>query len=192
MKISITMLASALFGLAAAEDSPYNYFGAISARSASPIHFQTVSASGFSFWLGKDTASYCPLSPASACPPGTNTVFARDTSSQATTLGLAVNVPGGQQVYVAKNGALGYTQAHSGLIPKGAVTTGFTKTETESYGYLSWGEGFVACPTKGTRKEPQGPWKIYGQKKGAKVGSNCLGFQMLTSNVTEVGAWQYT
>ncbi|KAL9007377.1 MAG: hypothetical protein Q9180_009675, partial [Flavoplaca navasiana] len=50
-------------------------FGAIAARSASPVHLQTINASGQSFWIGKETATYCPLDPQSQCPPGNQTVF---------------------------------------------------------------------------------------------------------------------
>ena len=54
------------------------YFGLTSARSASAIHYQTVSASGQSIWLNKKTASYCPenVEDLGACPPGNTTVFA--------------------------------------------------------------------------------------------------------------------
>jgi hypothetical protein len=34
-------------------------------------------------------------------------------------------VPGGQQIYVATNGALGFTEAHSSLVPPGAYIGGF-------------------------------------------------------------------
>ncbi len=50
-------------------------FGAIAARSTSPIHLQAINASGQSFWIGKETATYCPLDPPSQCPPGNQTVF---------------------------------------------------------------------------------------------------------------------
>ena len=45
-------------------------FGLVAARSTSPIHLQTVNANGQRFWIGKDTATYCPISD---CPPGTST-----------------------------------------------------------------------------------------------------------------------
>lgn len=38
---------------------------------------------------------------------------------------LQVEVPGGQQIYVNVNGALGFTQAHSASIPTGAYIGGF-------------------------------------------------------------------
>lgn len=36
-----------------------------------------------------------------------------------------VEVPGGQQTYVASSGAVSYTQAHSAYTPPGAIIGGF-------------------------------------------------------------------
>lgn len=51
-------------------------FGAIAARSASPIHLQSINANGGAFWIGKNTTTYCPLANQTDCPPGKDTVFA--------------------------------------------------------------------------------------------------------------------
>ena len=37
-----------------------NTFGIIALHSTSPIHLQSVNAAGTKFWIGKDTATYCP------------------------------------------------------------------------------------------------------------------------------------
>lgn len=189
MKLSMVAL-SVGASVAVAQDSAstIQYFGAISARSASPIHLQEINAAGTNFWIGKETASYCPLTDSADCPAGNTTVFADDTASNSTTLSMAVEVPGGQQVYVAPCGALSYTVAHSADIPEGSIVTGFIKSEGSSFGYLSWGSGFVACPQNTT----EGPWKVYAQREGVTLPSDCLGFDMLTANVTEIGAWEYT
>jgi hypothetical protein len=94
------------------------------------------------------------------------------------TLSLGVVVPGGQEVYVAPGGALSYTQAHSVAVPAGSVRDAFSKEAPSggnSFGYLKYGEGFVACPAG----EGQG-YQVFGKATGASFGSECLGFNALT------------
>jgi hypothetical protein len=95
------------------------------------------------------------------------------------TLSLGVIVPGGQQVYVAPDGALSYTQAHSAYIPPGSVVDQFSKTAPsggQSFGYLNFETGFVACPAADAT---QG-YQVFGQVDGATFGPDCLGFSALT------------
>ena len=78
MQFSASFLAAALPLLAAAAPAPVassGPIGLIATHSASPVHLQSVNAAGQNFWIGKDTSSYCPLTPASSCPPGTDTVI---------------------------------------------------------------------------------------------------------------------
>lgn len=56
-------------------DNPPSAFGLIAARSGSPIHLEGVNASGQAFWIGKETATYCPLTDQTLCPSGTETVL---------------------------------------------------------------------------------------------------------------------
>jgi len=74
MKTTFTV--AALTGLLSTASA--QYFGLTSARSASAIHYQTVSASGNSIWLNKKTASYCPdnVKDIGGCPAGNTTIFA--------------------------------------------------------------------------------------------------------------------
>ncbi|OSS44243.1 hypothetical protein B5807_10981 [Epicoccum nigrum] len=164
-----------------------NYFGVISARSASPIHLLPLTARNGKFYLGAGTpTSYCPPGlPAGACPPGDNTVF----SGGDGTLSLGVVVPGGQQIYVAANGELSYTVPHSAAIPAGATVDQFSKTApgANGLGTLSFETGFVACPVGG---DGQG-YQVYGQNQGFEASSDCLGFSALTSAVDGAGAWEY-
>ncbi|OGM45715.1 IgE-binding protein [Aspergillus bombycis] len=111
--MKFSMVPSLLLPLlaAAAPTAPENPpFNVMATRSASPIHFLPMTASGQKFYLGGETTSYCPIS--EGCPPGNQTVFAPGG------YGLNVMVPGGQQVYVDPNGALSFTQAHSAYIPE--------------------------------------------------------------------------
>lgn len=162
-----------------------NYFGGLTSRSGSNIHLLPINANGGHFFLNKPTSSYCPSETVGcqACPPGNTTVFAGGKN----TLSLGTVVPGGQQVYVAKDGALSFTQAHSADVPKGSVVDGFSFKTGKEFGTLSWGTGFVACPVKGSKTE----FQIYGTSKTIKAGKDCEGFEFLTPSVKAPGAWQY-
>lgn len=153
-----------------------DYFGVISSRSASPIHLLPLTARNGKFYLGAGApTSDCPAGlPAGACPSGDNTVFAGGDG----TLSLGVVVPGGQQVYVAKNGELSYTVPHSAFIPDGAIVDQFSKTApgANNLGTLNFETGFVACPVGG---DGQG-YQVYGQNQGFEASSDCLGFSALT------------
>jgi uncharacterized protein YfaP (DUF2135 family) len=100
------------------------------------------------------------------------------------TLSLGVVVPGGQEVYVAPGGALSYTQAHSVAVPDGSVRDAFSKeapSNGNQFGYLKYGEGFVACPAG---KEG---YQVFGVTKGTTFGKDCLGFNALTCEFMRSG-----
>ncbi|ORX92628.1 hypothetical protein BCR34DRAFT_629481 [Clohesyomyces aquaticus] len=170
---------SALVASAAAQD----YFTAVSARSASPVHLLPLNANGGKFILGGEPSSYCPEQVKDACPAGTSTVLAGGYG----TLSLGVVVPGGQQVYVAPDGSLSYTQPHSAYIPEGSVRVGWSReAQTDNViGFLNFVSGLIACPVAGK------PWQVYGKLPGLTFDSACLGFNALTINGTEAGAWEY-
>jgi hypothetical protein len=70
------------------------YFGVMSARSASPIHLQALTARGNKFYIGGGPpSSYCPPQVGDACPSGNSTVLGGGEE----TLSMAVMVPGGQR-----------------------------------------------------------------------------------------------
>lgn len=50
--------------------STLNPFTLIAGRSGSPIHLSAINANGESFWIGKNTASYCPTDVGPDCPTG--------------------------------------------------------------------------------------------------------------------------
>lgn len=164
-----------------------SYFTVISARSASPVHLQPLTARGGKFYLGGGPpSSYCPVEQVgSACPPGNTTVLAGGDK----TLSLGVIVPGGQQVYVAPDGALSYTVAHSAYIPTGSVVDEFSREAPSGgniFGYLNFETGFVACPAG----EGNG-YQVFGQVDGATFAPECLGFNALAVATDAPGAWQY-
>ncbi|KAJ5373000.1 hypothetical protein N7517_005006 [Penicillium concentricum] len=191
MKFTITTLALPLLAASAPTSQPPAIpnpaFSVMAMRSASPIHFAQLNAAGQKFYLGGETASYCPAQ-VSNCPPGNQTVFAPGGGS------LDVMVPGGQQVYVDPNGALSFTQAHSANIPQGSSRGPFHYAADEPwahYSFAGWGAtGFMACPTDDSR------WQVFAAIQNATVPhgnvAECLGFSAVALTYDgEVPAWQY-
>ncbi|KAF3928838.1 hypothetical protein AA313_de0210250 [Arthrobotrys entomopaga] len=180
-----------------ARGSPQAY-SFLAIRSASPIHFQSLNANGGNIWLGKSTATYCPVPP-SQCPKGTGTSFYVDNKSWTASMNTAV--PGGQQLYIDPHGALAFTQAHSASIPKGSLVTGFqVKKGSNGIYTFSHCEGdFVACPLK---KGSNGPWKVYIDGKRVLKNSDvptgnkgdCLGFiaDGSAGDASALAVWQFT
>ncbi|KAL8705726.1 MAG: hypothetical protein Q9201_001160 [Fulgogasparrea decipioides] len=191
-------LGSPITARQASEFPPVN-FGVIAARSASPIHLQSINAAGGAFWIQKDTATYCPLTNQTQCPPGKDSVFSVGGGGAS----LDTEVPGGQLVYVSPTGALGFTQAHSAYIPPGSALQTFNATVTSDNGPIGHftfeglgATGFIACPAS----KGQGPWKVFADIEGlkdedvpSKCKNDCLGFSALTAPYSnEAAAWQYT
>ncbi|MCJ1370193.1 hypothetical protein MMC20_001405 [Loxospora ochrophaea] len=116
---------------------------------------------------------------------------------------LSVEVPGGQQVYVQTNGALGFTEAHSGVVPAGAATGNFTETLPAEgfgdFGFTGFGSpgGWLACPVSSAAAET-GPWQVFAAIAGLSDAdvpsgnvSQCIDFDALSSAASGAGAWQY-
>ncbi|KAI1460308.1 hypothetical protein F4805DRAFT_454733 [Annulohypoxylon moriforme] len=98
-----------------------------------PLLGNAINASGGKFYINNGTSAYCPDEVEEldcSLYPGTRTVF----SGGNDTLFLDVGVPGGQQVYIAKDGSLSYTGPHSGAIPEGSTVTGWQRQQSESFG----------------------------------------------------------
>lgn len=201
-------------------------FSVIAARSASPVHMQSVVANGQGFWIGKETATYCPPE-VDPCPSGDVTVLDYFDGSLSLVCRYSirllflflsrippellifsaqdVSVPGGQRVYVAPTGELGFTRAHSASIPPGSTQDGFTlsstlaTTQLASLGFSKLGAtGFLACPAG-----PNGtaPFKVFANVSALKDAdvpggslNACIGFDALAGEYTESvsAAWQYT
>lgn len=105
------------------------------------------------------------------------------------TISQDVVVPGGQQVYAAPNGRIGYTPPHSAFIPLGSKLCPFTysKQDGDEFGILStdvWGaRGLMACPTVDNSTEPG--WQVFAAMPNATVPTgninDCVGFLAVTS-----------
>lgn len=214
---SISSLASASFVKSRQATSP-SFFTIIAARSGSPIHQQSIHASSRAFWIGKRTETYCSpqVDAEAACPPGTETVLALSENSASLVSNPSpsqnqdanpsthfpllqdVSVPGGQQIYVQRTGALGFTQAHSAETPSESTFQGFTLTPGSPFASLGLSTGFLACPADASGA---GPYQIFAAVKGLKDedtpgGSvrDCIAFDALAVEYTGEGsgAWQYT
>jgi len=167
--------------------------GAFTAWASDPgyheIDHQPIQAAGRSFWVGGQPSTYCPTVVIS-CPPGNITVFGGGYA-------MFVEVPGGQQVYVSPQGALGFTQAHSANIPPGSSLGPFDYTPGLPFGqytFTGWGaNGFMACPDS---KDDPNTWQVFANIQNATVPTgdidDCLPF-LAKTRVFYGGpnAWQY-
>lgn len=83
-----------------------------------------------------------------------------------------VNVPGGQDIFVARNGALGFSRAHGNYLPDGA-TGGPFKATFNSIGRVlgqftfsgNGSSGWLACPIA-----EEGPWQVFTAIEGLDDG----------------------
>ena len=101
---------------------------------------------------------------------------------------MNVVVPGGQSVYVAPDGAVGYTIAHSAAIPSGSIVEPFHYTAPAAegtVGSLTGPAGFLACPDG-----VAGEYQIFVQVPGF-TRTDCTGIGAAASPVEGSGAWQY-
>ncbi|KAI4194461.1 MAG: hypothetical protein LQ350_007760 [Teloschistes chrysophthalmus] len=100
-------------------------------------------------------------------------------------------IPGGQGNYVSSTGALGFTQARSGLIPDGAALQTFNTTVGPENGPLGQftfeglgTTGFLACPVTKTK----GPYQVFADVERLKHGD----VPSKSPFSQEATAWQYT
>ncbi|GAB7338560.1 hypothetical protein MBLNU457_5304t1 [Dothideomycetes sp. NU457] len=156
-------------------------FSALSLRSGSAIQYAPIDANGTYFKLSSGSSTYCPTSNANInCSAYTSneTRFAGGND----TLCLHTAVPGGQQVYIDRDGALRFTQAHSAAMDGGSgVGFGFSADGSE---LLFDGAGFAACPY-GT----DDALRVYSTKHG--VSEDCEGFGFFVVANPGAPAWEY-
>ncbi|MCJ1379114.1 hypothetical protein MMC17_002214 [Xylographa soralifera] len=156
-------------------------------------------AYGGSFIFGpgiNSASSYCPTSVGTGCPVGNQTVFTADGGA------LDVEVPGGQQVYVAPNGALSFTQAHSISYPPGSQFGGFGGNGGEFvYAGANGTAGWITCPVDALDFSPplNYIYQIYANVSShpTRYPNNgpffvCYDVTLLLDKYTGgFGAWQY-
>ncbi|KAF2765533.1 hypothetical protein EJ03DRAFT_206040 [Teratosphaeria nubilosa] len=164
-------------------NSSTTYFTGIALRSGSDIHDMPIAASGSDFWIGKPSTTYTPAAARAAGATNSSssgTVFAY--SAGASTLALAVSVPGGQSVYVAQDGAVQFTVAHSANTGNGS-TTGFTVVD----GALKFeGNDFIAIPAGGAGNAT---YQVYAASRSLQELGQ--GFVFYADPAKQNGAWEY-
>ena len=206
------LIAAILTGLAAAAPAPTlapradsGSFTLITIDSASPIQYATINANGLNFWIGKPPSSYCPADASITCPRISSTPYEPKTMLTETPAGnvtaLSVytsagggastdtEVPGGQYVYAAADGALSYTVPHSGVIPADATSGPFVYNaasgDAQVGSFQLDGKDFFACPTSDSDV-----YQIYADVPGF-TGVGCLFIAIATEPYEGVAAWQY-
>lgn len=108
------------------------------------------------------------------------------------------SVPAGQDIYVAKDGALSFTEAHDeegvGSI---AYPSGFSYDDSvdacASAGAFTFSgttsKGWLACPVA-ANGNGNGPWQVYADIKRTNA-TGCLAFEARGERYEGVGVWQY-
>ncbi|KAI4730988.1 hypothetical protein E4T49_01407 [Aureobasidium sp. EXF-10728] len=155
-------------------------FGGLAIHSGSPIHLSTLNANGNAFWLNKETHSYCPNTTISSCPPGKYTYFTNGNN----TLSLSVEVPGGQRVYVAADGSLGYTIPHGSV--GGGQNVSYTGFSVKDSGiHLQYRDSdWIAVPVGAA-------YKVFAAA-AENAPKNGTGFAFRVQSVDAAfGAWEY-
>ena len=96
-----------------------------------------------------------------------------------------VEVPGGQQIYLAPNGYISFTAAHSISYPTGSIFAGFDIKGGEASTFA--GYSLFACPVVG---QPPPYYQVVANITG--VPSTCKSLLVLAETFTGgFGAWQY-
>jgi hypothetical protein len=108
-------------------------------------------------------------------------------------MSMNVAVPGGQQVYVASGGALGYTGVHSANVPQDAQRTTFNyapQTSDGGVGTLTFdNQGFVVCPTKDAPV-----YQVFAWTPKDEAGAfrwDCIGIRFATAKYSGTSSYQY-
>ncbi|TGJ82819.1 hypothetical protein E0Z10_g5941 [Xylaria hypoxylon] len=151
-----------------------------------------INASGGKFYINRNTSTYCPDGVSGldcSLYSGSSTTFVIGNGT--TTMSLDVTVPGGQQVYLAPDGALSYTQAHSASMPPGSNVTGFSREQSQAGGaptYLySPAQYWFLCPV--TEGEPrERTYQIFAASGNLE---GCYGTQIRTYTPSLGHVWQY-
>jgi len=183
---------------------------------------KTLHASGGGFFTGlKQPSTYCPsnIKEMGGCPPEKGTLVVGEMQAMAVrswasaTLtwlypsGLTpaqVQVPGGQRIYIAQDGAVSYTSAHSGSMGGDAIANGWYNKRTyftsgTHVTVVGWKEpgskkgegGLLMCPVK----IPGSPakYKLYANRRGFNQ-KDCKAIRgiKLVENAASTGTWQYS
>lgn len=94
-------------------------------------------------------------------------------------------------VYIAPDGALGYTTAHTDAKPEGSILTGWVREISNAGGapitLANAGQSIMACPVA----DEDGVYQIFVQVDNSVKSPPCIYFQARTYTATRAVAWQY-
>ncbi|KAL7941182.1 hypothetical protein V8C42DRAFT_335572 [Trichoderma barbatum] len=186
-----------LLGLASVVAANSYFTLALYAPQYAFLNGKVINARDRSFIIGAPSPSTrCGLNDPAQCPAGERTLINSEMSL------LASAVPGGQFIYVAPDGAISYSSAHSALRPPGAQIGGFYSYPVpfehgESVNILNWRSevgttGLWACPVS-----PGAPVAYQAVLKAATARFNNLGCLAVDGiriqpAGSSFGAWEYT
>ncbi|KAJ8112409.1 hypothetical protein ONZ43_g5400 [Nemania bipapillata] len=183
MKNVFSLIAYPIAALAASipRDAPSGPFSAGAWRmptGSDDVFFAgtAINASGGKFYINRATSTYCP--------EGVTGLDCSLYSGSGTTLAIG-------DVYIAPDGSLSYTQAHSAYIPTGSIVTGFSREQSVAFGaptYLySAGLNWYLCPI--TEGEPRDiTYQIFASSAAP---DGCLATQVRTYAPSAGNVWQY-
>lgn len=203
----IISLALAFTSLATASPSRKYYpdqLTTVSSKSA--LNSLSVNAIDGFFTIGQCPVTHRGGVPSTSCPssvphcPAGNVTAIIYSHDQAA---LDAQVPGGQYIFVDKNGFLAYSAPHAGIIPKNASATGFYITGPKGEdprgrfnfkGKTARGqaEGFMACPGADLRFPYSIVVKFRGFGRFDRYGE-CVPVELALSRYhsNQAAAWQY-
>lgn len=139
-------------------------------NTEAPWHLQYIQAAGRAFHMGGSNAAYCPSNvPGTLC---TNQTVLYGS-------GLAVYIPGGQQMYIDKSGALRFTGAHS--MAKPDLLYDFGGVVLSNGAYLGMNSsGWLACSHAGAETPQIHSALVPPMSKD--INSTCTGLYLKVNN----------
>ncbi len=164
--------------------------GSKNKSSSGVVDGRPMTACNLAWNIGGRTCSYCPV-PAvdpALCPAGGVTALSAATNA------MDVAVPGGQRFFLTEHWTVGYTQAHSALVPNGSTTAGFRAFEGGGFFNLLDGAwGWAACGGGGKGEEAQRTLHVRNSTNGEEL-RGCVGLNLRIEGfeADEEAAWQYS
>ncbi|CAK7274962.1 hypothetical protein SEPCBS57363_006433 [Sporothrix epigloea] len=149
---------------------------------------RTVGACDQQLNAANKTCAYCPQG--AACPASASTVLLAPSDSGP--VAMDASTPGGQSVYIDSTGSVGYTQAHSAMVPANATTSGLVVYDKGGLVNLnSGGYGWAACPSKVDGKVEYTIFAASKVNNATLANCTAVNLKVKTEPKGTVGAWQY-
>ncbi|KAI1822989.1 hypothetical protein F4861DRAFT_512308 [Xylaria intraflava] len=185
----IAQIAALVTSVSAVPFSPYAW--RLPSEESNLYFFGTpINAAGGKFYINRESSTYCPDGVSGLdCSAFDGTGTSLEVNDD-TTIGLVVTVPGGQPVYVAPDGSLSYTQAHSIYIPPGSIADGFALPLAPHLGkptLIFQGRTWYLCPVT-PDETVDGIFQVFA----TPAADNCVSTEILGYPPAPGNVWQYT